>query len=250
LSKVRSRMIFALMITVVVACVAWSLWVRRPTWRYPQQSGTTASVALLGATALLLSPLAAATLGRALHGLTGQWYLDDLLGHACAVGAAAAIAQTALIRCADNRTAEAMLRRWVEFPAVLSFPLLLATFTLSEVPDAEHRAADYFFEVPADVWLGVHRLIFNALMIYLFAYIIHLMVILRRDERSRCTADIFIVSAAFGVLACLTRIVTILYPPLLTVETVRLGPLGACACACGLGVAVASGRSWHAKTRP
>jgi hypothetical protein len=87
-------------------------------------------------------------------------------------------------------------------------------------------------------------------MIYLFAYIIHLMVILRRDERSRCTADIFIVSAAFGVLACLTRIVTILYPPLLTVETVRLGPLGACACACGLGVAVASGRSWHAKTRP
>jgi hypothetical protein len=100
-----------------------------------------------------------------------------------------------------------------------------------------------------DFWLGVHRLIFNALMIYLFAYIIHLMVILRRDERSRRTANIFIVSAAFGIVACLTRIVTILYPPLLTVEMVRLAVLGACACACGLGIAVASGHSWCTKMR-
>ena len=108
-------MLFGVLIMAVVACVAWSLWVRRPTWRNPQQSGTTTSVALLGATAVLLSPPAAATLGRALHWLTGQWYLDDLLGHACAVGAAAAIAQTALIRCADKRTAEATLRRWSSF---------------------------------------------------------------------------------------------------------------------------------------
>jgi hypothetical protein len=120
--------------------------------------------------------------------------------------------------------------------------------------DVEHgigrrRAADYFFEVPVDFWLAVHRLIFNALISYLFAFTIHKLAILRRDERHRRAADIFIVSAALGIVACVTRIVTVFYPPLLTVEIVRLGPLGAAAGACGLGVAVAAGHSWCTKTR-
>lgn len=190
------------------------------------------------------------TLGRALHALTGQWYLDDAFGHACLIGAAAAMAQNALIRCTDERTAQAMHKRWVEFPAVLSVPLLLVTFTLSEVPDAQHRAADYFIEVPVDFWLAAHSLIWCAVMIYLMAFTIHKLLILRQDDRSRRTADIYIVSVVLGILVCVTRVVTVLYPPLLTVEVVMVGALCACASVCGAGVAVTSGQSWRAKMRP
>jgi hypothetical protein len=86
-------------------------------------------------------------------------------------------------------------------------------------------------------------------MIYLMAFTIHTLLILPQDERHRRVADIYIVSVAFGILVWVARIVTVLYPPLLTVEMVMLGALCACASVCGAGVAVTSGQSWRAKMR-
>ena len=48
----------------------------------------------------------------------------------------------------------------------------------------------------------MHSLVWCAVMIYTLALTIHKLPILRGDERSRRTADIYIVSLAVGVLCC------------------------------------------------
>ena len=85
-------MALASLITITIACIAWSLWIRRVTWTCRWEVAATLNITLQGAAVLLMSPLASQTLGHGLYALTGK----------------------------QN----------VERPATLCIPLLLAAFSL------------------------------------------------------------------------------------------------------------------------
>lgn len=85
-------MALASLITITIACIAWSLWIRRVTWTCRWEVAATLNIALQGAAVLLMSPLASQILGHGLYALTGK----------------------------QN----------VERPATLCIPLLLAAFSL------------------------------------------------------------------------------------------------------------------------
>ncbi len=95
-------MAITFLIALTLASVAWSLWIRRVTWRCRWEVAATLNIALQGCAVALMSPAASATLGVTLHDLTGKWNLEDYLGHDCYIVAASAIVYNALGRLADD----------------------------------------------------------------------------------------------------------------------------------------------------
>src|ERR1700682_4133955 len=87
---------------ITLACIAWSLWIRRVTWTCRWEVAATLNIALQGAAVLLMSPLASATIGPALHALTGQWNLEDYIGHDRYFVAAPALVYNALGSVQDD----------------------------------------------------------------------------------------------------------------------------------------------------
>lgn len=66
-------MALATLITVTVAIMAWSLWVRRLTWTCRYEVAATANIALQLFAVILMCPFTSETLGVWLHDLTGQF---------------------------------------------------------------------------------------------------------------------------------------------------------------------------------
>ena len=84
------------LIVITLASISWSLWIRRLTWHCRWEVAATLNIALQGCAVALISPLASATVGVALHRLTGEWNLQNYLGHDCYIVAASAIVYNAL----------------------------------------------------------------------------------------------------------------------------------------------------------
>jgi hypothetical protein len=234
----------ATLIGITLACIAWSLWIRRVTWTCRWEVAATLNIALQGAAVLLMSPLASETLGQGLHALTGKWNLEDYIGHDCYVVAASAIVYNAIGRLADDNSMQALFKRHVEFPATLCIPLLLATFSIG------NGVAIYrpdFFDVPTDFWLNTYWLLLCGTLIYLLVYGSRALLILRKDPRSRFIANWYLASSAAGIIACIVRITTAYVPPLQALEGGNL--VWFFACTCGAGFALASAHSWRIKTR-
>ena len=123
-------MALTVLITITTACIAWSLWIRRVTWSCRWEVAATLNIALQGMAVLLMSPLASETLGHWLHAATGKWNLEDYIGHDLYVVAASAVVYNALGRLQDDHAMQKTFKQYVELPATLCIPLLLATFTL------------------------------------------------------------------------------------------------------------------------
>ena len=85
-------MALSALIIITLASIGWSLWIRRVTWQCRWEVAATLNIALQGVTIALISPLSAETLGVALHKITGEWNLQNYLGHDCYIVAASAIA--------------------------------------------------------------------------------------------------------------------------------------------------------------
>lgn len=237
-------MALAVLIAITLACIAWSLWIRRVTWSCRWEVAATLNIALQGTTLLLMSPLASETLGHWLHALTGKWNLEDYIGHDLYVVAASAIVYNALGRLQDDHAMQQTFKQYVERPATLCIPLLLATFTLGN--GAQMYAAD-FFELPTDFWLTTYWVILCGTLIYLLGYGSRALLILRKDPRSRTVANIYLVASFSGIAACIVRIVTALVPSLQPHENGTLVWL--LACVCGAGFALTSAHSWRTKTK-
>ena len=232
------------LITATLICVAWSLWIRRLTWSCRWEVAATMNVALQGAAIFLMSPFASETIGKALHSLTGVWNLEDYIGHDCYVVAASAIVYNALGRLQDDNATQAAFKQYVERPATLCIPLLLATFSLG------NGAAIYrpdFFTVPTDFWLSAYWLLLCGTLIYLLGYGSRALFVLRQDPRSRRIANIYLLASASGITACTIRIITAYVPPLQDLEGGTL--VWFFACFCGAGFALTSAHSWRIKTR-
>ena len=234
----------AVLIAITSACIAWSLWIRRLTWSCRWEVAATLNIALQGATVLLMSPLASETLGHWLHALTGMWNLEDYIGHDLYVVAASAIVYNALGRLRDDEAMQWSFKQYVERPATLCIPLLLATFSLGN--GAKVYSAD-FFEVPTDLWLTAYWVLLCGMLIYLLGFGSRALMVLRRDPRSRPIANVYLIASFSGIAACVVRITTALVPSLQPAENGTLVWLFACLC--GAGFALASAHSWRVRTK-
>ncbi|MGB6765249.1 hypothetical protein [Mycobacterium sp.] len=237
-------MAFTALIVITLASISWSLWIRRVTWHCRWEVAATLNIALQGSAVALMSPLASETLGVALHNITGEWNLQNYIGHDCYVVAASAIVYNAVGRLADDHALQASFKQYVERPATLCIPLLLATFTLSY--GSKTYARD-FFALPTDFWLSVYWVLLCGTLIYLLVFGSRALLVLRQDPRSRNIANLYLVASASGISACVVRIITAVIPPF-------QGPLSAglvwlFACLCGAGFAVTSAHSWRQRVR-
>ena len=232
------------LILITLACVGWSLWIRRVTWHCRWEVAATLNIALQGTTVALMSPLAANTLGVALHDLTGVWNLQNYLGHDCYVVAASAIVYNALGRIADDHVLQKSFKQYVERPATLCIPLLLATFTFSRGSKTYTRD---FFALPTDFWLSAYWVVLCGTLIYLLGFGFRALLVLRRDPRSTHIANLYLIACGSGIMACAIRILTALVPMLQgRLDTALVWFF---ACACGAGFAVTSAQSWRQKVR-
>jgi hypothetical protein len=234
----------ATLIAITLICIAWSLWIRRVTWSCRWEVAATLNIALQGLAVLLMSPWASETVGHWLHALTGMWNLEDYIGHDAYIVAASAVIYNALGRLADDHAMRESFKLYVERPATICIPLLLATFSLGN--GAKIYKAD-FFQVPTDFWLNTYWLLLCGTLIYLLVYGARALLILRQDPRSRQIANVYLVASASGILACTVRIITAYVTPLQTVAGSTL--VWIFACGCGAGFALTSAQSWRMKTR-
>lgn len=237
-------MALTFLIAFTLASISWSLWIRRVTWHCRWEVAATLNIALQGCAVALMSPAASATLGVALHKLTGKWNLEDYLGHDCYIVAASAIVYNALGRLSDDDAMQKSFKQYVERPATLCIPLLLAAFSVGN--GAKIYMAD-FFKVPTDFWLSMYWLLLCGTLIYLLGYGIRALLVLRKDLRSRRIANVYLLASASGIAACLVRITTAFLTPLQRIEGGSLVWLFACLC--GAGFALASAYSWRQKVK-
>jgi hypothetical protein len=234
-------MALAALISITLACIGWSLWIRRLTWFSRWEIAGTLCIALQGSAALLISPAASEILGTPLHAVTGMWNLEDYLGHTSYLLAAGALVQTVLSRVADDHALQAIWTHWVERPATMCIPLMFAAYAMG------NGAAVYrsnFYEVPADVWLKIYWLLFCGMLIYLLSWALRALLILRRVVRHRPTAAVYFAIVVGGIVVCAARIVT---------EWCEVSEHGAVGWLStfggGIVFAFASARSWRNKTR-
>ncbi len=237
-------MALAVLIAVTLGCIAWSLWIRRVTWSCRWEVAATLNIALQGATVLLMSPLASETMGHWLHALTGKWNLEDYIGHDLYVVAASAIVYNALGRLQDDEAMQRSFKQYVERPATLCIPVMLATFTLGNGVNVYETD---FFEVRTDFWLSAYWLVLCGMLIYLLGYGSRALLVLRKDPRSRLIANIYLIASVSGIAACVVRITTALVPPLQPLENGIL--VWFFACMCGAGFALSSAYSWRIKVK-
>jgi hypothetical protein len=237
-------MALATLIAITLGCIAWSLWIRRVTWSSRWEVAATLNIALQGVAVVLMSPLASETLGHWLHALTGMWNLSAYIGHDAYIVAASAVVYNALGRLADDHAMQRTFKAYVERPATLCIPVLLATFSIGN--GAKIYKPD-FFEVPTDFWLALYWTLLCAMLIYLLVYGGRALLILRKDPRSRKVANIYLVASASGILACTVRFITAWVPPLQGTEGGTL--VWIFACGCGAGFALTSAQSWRIKTK-
>ena len=102
---------------------------------------------------------------------------------------------------------------YVERPATLCIPLLLATFSLSR--GSKVYASD-FFALHTDIWLTVYWVLLCTTLVYLLVFGARALLVLRHDPRSRRIANLYLLWSAVGVAACTVRIVTAVIPPFQT----------------------------------
>jgi hypothetical protein len=227
-----------------LASVSWSLWIRRLTWHCRWEVAATLNIALQGLAVALMSPLASDTLGIVLHKITGEWNLQNYVAHDCYIVAASAIVYNAVGRLADDHALQKSFKQYVERPATLCIPLLLATFTLSY--GSKTYARD-FFALPTDFWLSVYWILLCGTLAYLLAFGSRALLVLRQDPRSRRIANSYLVASASGISACVLRIITALITPLQS--PLSAGLVWTFACLCGAGFALTSAQSWQQKVR-
>jgi hypothetical protein len=237
-------MALTLLILITLLCMAWSLWIRRVTWSCRWEVAATLNIALQAAAVALMSPMAAETVGRALHSMTGVWNLQAYVGHDCYIVAASAIVYNAMGRLQDDSAMQKMFTQYIERPATLCIPVLLALFTMSNA--SSEFSAD-LFTLPTDGWLTAYWIVLCGMIVYLLAFGGRALLVLRKDPDSRKIANIYLAATISGVTACTVRVITALVPTLQPWEHGRLVWLFACMC--GAVFALASAHSWLIKSK-
>jgi hypothetical protein len=232
------------LIIITLACIGWSLWIRRVTWHCRWEVAATLNIALQGLAVALISPLSSETLGVALHKITGEWNLQNYIGHDCYIVAASAIVYNVVGRLEDDDALQRSFKQWVERPATLCIPLLLASFTLSA--GSKSYAGD-FFAMPTDFWLSVYWVLLTGTLGYLLVFGSRALLVLRQEPRSRNIANLYLFASGSGIAACVVRMTTAVITP--WQGTLSVGLVWFLCCSCGAAFAMTSAQSWRQKVR-
>jgi hypothetical protein len=225
------------LIIVTLAAVFYSLWVRRDTWGSRWEADASLNIALQGCAVLLMSPWVSATLGPSLHQIFRRWNVEDLFGHICLIVAVTAIIDHGLARLGDENECRGIFRRHIATPLWLGVPVLVAVFIAAD----EGYHPDLFPAHVSTLWFGAYWIVLGVLLTYLFGYAARVMLIVRKDPRSTVTANLYLISAAFGVAATVIQVTTAEAGIDITL------PVWLCACLGAIGFSYGSARSWHAK---
>ncbi|MUL65809.1 hypothetical protein BOO86_15145 [Mycobacterium sp. CBMA 234] len=192
-------------VILALSTIAHCLWMRRFAWSNYYDRPATLSVAMEGAAILVMTPVIGTHIGTALHRLTGLWHIQYLLAHwLLFAGGACAIANF-LTRLGDDHTVRVCFRLHIELPLALTLPLMLAAFTLSSV----NRYPIDFLLSPMDTWLMGYWLIACAMGFRLITCALQCLFILRREQRHRTVADIYILGCIAGLVVVATQLSTV-----------------------------------------
>ena len=220
-----------------------AIWVRRKSWRIRWDRALTMSFLFQALGFALCAPAMSRYLEHALFRITGVAHLRDFFGHVLFICAICGVIYACACRLVPDRELESVLYK-IEFPGAIAGGTMLAAITLSHNLSREPRPD--FLDVPCDFWLRVYWLSYGAIIIYLLCFLVRLLWVLRRDPRSRLTADLFIMATGLGLVSfavLLTRI--IINPGLVACFWIWI-PL----CASGGLAAFAAAWSWRGRTRP
>ncbi len=193
----------SILLGIMCGIVAWSLWVRRATWRMYWENAATLNIGLLGVgTALLTS---SATIGRALYGLTEQHNLEQWIGHWCFLGAMSAlILHTQKRRTSLGERLRAQFKQRIVVPFTLGVPVSLALFYQSSTANRVYPGdgPDGFLDIKIDDgWMCAYWLGLTAMFVYLGAILVKGLIVVRRDRRSRWCANFYLTVIAWGVFS-------------------------------------------------
>jgi hypothetical protein len=132
----------------------------------------------------------------------------------------------------------------IEFPGALAGGTMLAAITLSH--SLSREPPPDFLDVPCDFWLRVYWLSYGAVVIYLLCFVVRLLWVLRRDPRSRLTADLFIIANGLGVVSFAMLLTRIIINPELVARVWIWAP----SCVAGGLAAFGAAWSWRERMRP
>lgn len=236
-------MALAALIILTLASVAWSLWIRRVTFRCRWEVAASICILFQGLAVLLMSSPASATIGVLLHHVTGVWNLEDYLAGDCYIVSTAALAYRAVISISETDSdVQLAFRQYVERPATLCIPILLCAFLYSDATGTYYSA---FFDAPTDGWLKLYWFLLAGILIHLLVYGMWEFRVLHEDPRSRVVADLYLMASAAGIMACAARGVSVFVPTIPGLD----GATWLLACGGAIGVALASAYSWQRKLR-
>jgi hypothetical protein len=207
-------MIQSVAVSTMLSCIAYSLWARRFTFHSYWENCHTACIVLQGVAVLLIVPQNS-IIDRGLHWLTGQWNLDVWLGDMCFLFAVAAMTMHTVTRLMPLDDVTEVWRQKVQPPITLAVMLTLALLYKSptaDIPDTAHLDGDNTL-LPisgvADMWLQLYWLVLLGTMIYLMLYMALQFIKIRRDQRSRSSANFYLVCIAVGVISAVARLAAV-----------------------------------------
>lgn len=190
-------MIQQLLIGVALAAAGWCIWVRRHSWRCRKDAALTLGIAFTGIGLFLAAPFQNRYLGTLGYTLTGIGHIDTYIGQMCMTSSGACVIYAVASRLVPDHHIEKVMRR-VEYPNALAATIMLAMLISS--PKMRHQPHCDFFAIPPGPYLAVYWAAFLTLITYQLAYMIRILLILRRDPRSRLSANLFIFAASLGLL--------------------------------------------------
>jgi hypothetical protein len=179
----------------------------------------------------------------ALFRITGVAHLRDFFGHVLFICAICGVIYACACRLVPDRELESVLYK-IEFPGAIAGGTMLAAITLSHNLSREPRPD--FLDVPCDFWLRVYWLTYGAIVMYLLCFVVRLLWVLRRDPRSRLTADLFIIASGLGVVSFALLLARVIINPGLVARFWISTP----SCVAGGLAAFAAAWSWRERMRP
>lgn len=165
----------------------------------------TSSVILQAAALLLCAPFSKTNIGRWLYDLTDAAYLGNYLAHILFLASVCAVIAAVAWRCVPRDQINTVMHH-VELPTGYAALLMLLTYTLSHSVDETIQQFDttpqaQFFALHQDIWLRSYWMIFGLICAYQLAYLLKLLLAVRRQPRSRTSAHLYIAGIAVGAFA-------------------------------------------------